>query len=317
MAAQSDDDRHRRSRHPAGARPVRRRRRRQGWRRTCSSPRSSLVFAAFSVYPICLRAPAELHRLARRGARRTGSARQLHLPADQPGLLGSRSATSRCMWLLDRAGRRSCSALAIAVLLDNARLRMRGLFRVAFIAPFVTPLVAMAQIWIVVFDQDYGAGQPRCSTCARAARRRLADHHGVGQADARAAVPVEDHRVRDHHPARRACRPSPRRLRGRLGSTARRAWRQFWSHHRAAGAPDAALPRGPADAGGVPDVRRAVRRDRGRPVQLAPRTAGLYLYNHITGSDLGTGAANSFLLVLLVLRPCRWSSSGCCGRRTR
>ncbi|MFD0663543.1 hypothetical protein [Thermocatellispora tengchongensis] len=29
-------------------------------------------------------------------------------------------------------------------------------------------------------------------------------------------------------------------------------------------------------------------------------TAGLYLYEHITASDLGTGAANSFLLVLLV-----------------
>ena len=30
-------------------------------------------------------------------------------------------------------------------------------------------------------------------------------------------------------------------------------------------------------------------------------TAGYYLYNHVTTSDLGTGAANSFLLVLLVL----------------
>ncbi len=30
-------------------------------------------------------------------------------------------------------------------------------------------------------------------------------------------------------------------------------------------------------------------------------TAGYYLYNHITNSDLGTGAANSFLLVILVL----------------
>ncbi len=30
------------------------------------------------------------------------------------------------------------------------------------------------------------------------------------------------------------------------------------------------------------------------------RTAGLFLYQHITTSDLGTGAANSFLLVVLV-----------------
>lgn len=31
------------------------------------------------------------------------------------------------------------------------------------------------------------------------------------------------------------------------------------------------------------------------------QTSGLYLYNHIGASDLGTGAANSFLLVILVL----------------
>ncbi len=30
-------------------------------------------------------------------------------------------------------------------------------------------------------------------------------------------------------------------------------------------------------------------------------TAGLYLYNHITRADLGTGAANSFLLVVIVM----------------
>ena len=30
-------------------------------------------------------------------------------------------------------------------------------------------------------------------------------------------------------------------------------------------------------------------------------TAGLYLYNHITRADLGTGAANSFLLVIIVM----------------
>ena len=30
-------------------------------------------------------------------------------------------------------------------------------------------------------------------------------------------------------------------------------------------------------------------------------TAGLYLYNHITNADFGTGAANSFLLVIIVM----------------
>ena len=30
-------------------------------------------------------------------------------------------------------------------------------------------------------------------------------------------------------------------------------------------------------------------------------TAGVYLYNHISRADLGTGAANSFLLVIAVM----------------
>ena len=48
-------------------------------------------------------------------------------------------------------------AVLAAVLLNNAKLRLRGFYRTAFIVPFVTPLVAMAQIWIVVFDANYGA----------------------------------------------------------------------------------------------------------------------------------------------------------------
>lgn len=48
-------------------------------------------------------------------------------------------------------------ALVLAVLLVNTKLRGVGLFRTAFIAPLVTPLVAMAQIWIIVFDKSYGA----------------------------------------------------------------------------------------------------------------------------------------------------------------
>lgn len=48
-------------------------------------------------------------------------------------------------------------ALVLAVLLTDPKLRGRGLFRTAFIAPLVTPLIAMAQVWIIVFDRDYGA----------------------------------------------------------------------------------------------------------------------------------------------------------------
>ena len=46
--------------------------------------------------------------------------------------------------------------LALAVVLSNARLRLKAFYRTAFIAPFITPLVAMAQVWIVLFDRDFG-----------------------------------------------------------------------------------------------------------------------------------------------------------------
>ncbi len=45
----------------------------------------------------------------------------------------------------------------VAVLLNSAKLQLRGMYRVAFIVPFVMPLVAVAQIWVVLFDEGYGA----------------------------------------------------------------------------------------------------------------------------------------------------------------
>lgn len=47
-------------------------------------------------------------------------------------------------------------SLVLAVLLSNVRLRGRAIFRTAFIVPLVTPLVAMAQVWIMLFDSRYG-----------------------------------------------------------------------------------------------------------------------------------------------------------------
>src|SRR5690606_24520221 len=58
------------------------------------------------------------------------------------------------LWLLVIPGQ-VILALAVAVALNKARLR--NLFIAALVAPFVTPLVAMAQVWIVLFDRDFGA----------------------------------------------------------------------------------------------------------------------------------------------------------------
>ena len=68
----------------------------------------------------------------------------------------SSMANSGALWLLI-VPVQVVLAVAASVLLNDAKLKLRGFYRTAFIVPFVTPLVAMAQIWIVVFDTDYGA----------------------------------------------------------------------------------------------------------------------------------------------------------------
>lgn len=48
-------------------------------------------------------------------------------------------------------------AIAVAAVLSSQRVRFRGFFRVVFLAPYLVPLVAVAQVWLVLFDQDFGA----------------------------------------------------------------------------------------------------------------------------------------------------------------
>ncbi|MFZ3572809.1 carbohydrate ABC transporter permease [Streptomyces sp. BH097] len=203
---------------------------------------------------------------------------------------------SAMMWLLI-VPVQIVGGLAAAVLLANARLRLRGMFRVAFIAPFVTPLVAMAQVWIVVFDTDYGlvnhllhlVGLPEVAwltstTWAKPTLALLFLWKTTGFAiiillAGLQSVPPDVYEA------------------AALDGASRR--RQFWSLT-------------------LPLVRRSIAFlvviqtlavfqmfaepfvvTQGGPYG-STTTGGLYLYNHITSSDLGTGAANSFLLVLLV-----------------
>ena len=48
-------------------------------------------------------------------------------------------------------------AILVAVLLSRATLRLRWLFRTALLTPYVVPLLAIAQVWLVLFDRDFGA----------------------------------------------------------------------------------------------------------------------------------------------------------------
>ncbi|GGZ03140.1 carbohydrate ABC transporter permease [Streptomyces rochei] len=254
-----------------------------------------VVFAAFGLYPLVFafqlsftdwKGAGEAHFIG------LGNYTYLLTSPEFWSSLGN----SAVMWLLI-VPVQIVGGLAVAVLLANARLRARGLFRVVFIAPFVTPLVAMAQVWIVVFDTDYGlvnsllnlVGLPDVAwlTSTAWAKPTLAllflwKTTGFAIIILLAglqAVPADVYEA------------------AALDGASRR--RQFWSLT-------------------LPLVRRSIAFlvvvqtlavfqmfaepfvvTQGGPYG-STTTSGLFLYNHITSSDLGTGAANSFLLVLLV-----------------
>ncbi|MEU7749382.1 sugar ABC transporter permease [Nonomuraea sp. NPDC049158] len=253
------------------------------------------VFAAFGVYPLVYALRLSFTRWRGAGeATWVGVGNYVYLLTN-PDFWAS-LGNSAVMWLLI-VPVQVVAGLGAAVLLANARLRLRGLFRVAFIAPFVTPLVAMAQVWIVVFDEDYGlvnhvlglVGLPAVGwlTSTAWAKPTLAllflwKTTGFAIIILLAGLQAVPGAVYEAASIDGASR-----------------WRQFWSLT-------------------VPLVRRsiaflvvvqtlAVFQMFAEPYVVteggpygSTTTAGLYLYDHISASDLGTGAANSFLLVLLV-----------------
>lgn len=255
-----------------------------------------LLFAAFGVYPMLFTL-----RLSFTDWRGSGAAQWVGWD-NYTYLLSSEAfwsslGNSAVLWLLVIPVQLT-SALVIAVLLDSAKVRLRSFYRVAFLVPFVTPLVAVAQIWVVVFDQDFGVvnsllgafglpgvGWLTTSAWAKPTLALLFLWKTTGfiviillsglQSIDRALYEAAD-------------------LDGASPS------RQLWNIT-------------------VPLVRRtllfalvlqtlAVFQMFAEPFVVtqggpygSTTTAGLFLYNHITRADLGTGAANSFLLVVLVM----------------
>jgi len=200
------------------------------------------------------------------------------------------------MWMLIVPAQ-TFGAVAVASALTRSRLRFKKTLRTVVILPYVTPLAAMAQAFILIFDQDFGVantllkalGGPQVGwlTSTTWAKPTIAlfilwKTSGFALIIMLAAVqgiPPELYEAAELDGA------------GPL--------RTFWSVT-------------------VPMVRRSVGfflvvstlgisqmflepyvLTRGGPYNSST-TSGLYLFNHISSSDLGTGAANSFLLVVLV-----------------
>ncbi|MBI5160502.1 MAG: sugar ABC transporter permease [Micrococcales bacterium] len=254
------------------------------------------VFVAFSVYPLLFTL-----RLSFTNWRGIGPAEWVGL-GNYSYLLTNAGfwqglANSGALWLLIVPAQ-MVLAVIVAVLLNDMKLRLRGFYRVAFIVPFVTPLVAIAQIWIVLFDQNYGAinsvlgligippiGWLTTSAWAKPTLALLFLWKTTGfiviiLLSGLQAIDDTLYEAADLDGASRS--------------------RQLWSIT-------------------VPLLRRtllfsvvlqtlAVFQMFAEPFVVtqggpygSTTTAGLYLYDNITRADLGTGAANSFLLVILVL----------------
>lgn len=254
------------------------------------------IFLAFSVYPLFFTA-----RLSFTNWRGTGAAEWVGW-GNYTYLLTSPAfwnslANSGVLWLLI-VPIQVVLAVVVAVLLNSAKLRMRGMYRVAFIVPFVTPLVAVAQIWVVLFDQQYGAvnavfgvfGLPEVGwlTTSVWAKPTLALLFLWKTSGFIIIILLSGLQSIDNSLYEAAELDGASRL------------RQLWSIT-------------------VPLLRRTIMFavvlqtlavfqmfaepfvvTQGGPYN-STTTAGYYLYNHITRADLGTGAANSFLLVILVM----------------
>ena len=254
------------------------------------------MFAMFSVYPLIFTARLSFTDWRGSGAAEwVGWDNYVYLLGN-PGFWNS-LGNSAVLWLLILPVQLLIGVLA-AVLLNSAKLRLRSFYRVAFVVPFVTPLVAVAQIWVVVFDQDFGAvngllslvgipeiGWLTTSTWSKPTLALLFIWKTTGFVvlillSGLQSIDASVYEAASIDGAGRA--------------------RALWSIT-------------------VPLIRRtllfcvvlqtlAIFQMFAEPYVVtqggpysSTTTAGLYLYNHITRADLGTGAANSFLLVILVM----------------
>ena len=255
-----------------------------------------VMFAAFGVYPLLFTLRLSFTNWHGAGSPQWIGWDNYTYLLTNPSFWSS-LANSGMLWLLI-IPIQLVAGLITAVLLNNAKMRMRSFYRVALLVPFVTPLVAVAQIWVVVFDQNYGAvnavlrtfGLPNVGwlVTSQWAKPTLAllfmwKTTGFIVIILLSGLQAIDTTVYEAASLDGASRP-----------------RQLWNIT-------------------VPLISRTLMFavvmqtlavfqmfaepyvvTKGGPYS-STTTAGLYLYNHITRADLGTGAANSFLLVVIVM----------------
>ena len=254
-----------------------------------------VIFAAFSAYPMIYALELSFSDWHGGGQLHwVGFANYAYLLTNSQ--FWSSLGNSGLLWLLI-VPIQTVLAVGAASLLTRARLRFTRSLRTIVIVPYVTPLAAMAQAFILIFDQRFGMlnailhffGLPAVGwlTTTTWAKPSIAlfilwKTSGFALIIMLAAV-----------------QSIPEHLYEAAALDGAGPLRMFWSIT-------------------VPMVRRHIGFflvistlgisqmflepyliTQGGPYNSS-MTSGLYLYQHIENSDLGTGAANSFLLVILV-----------------
>jgi ABC-type sugar transport system permease subunit len=113
-----------------------------------------LVFAAFGLYPLLYALRLSFTYWHGAGSPRfIGLANYTFLLTDND--FWNSLETSAVLWLLI-VPLQTVFAILVAAMLSSAMLRFRWFFRTALLTPFVVPLIAVAQIWLILFDPDVG-----------------------------------------------------------------------------------------------------------------------------------------------------------------
>ncbi len=189
-------------------------------------------------------------------------------------------------------------AVVLAVLLSRTTLRFRGFFRTTLLSTYVVPLIAIAQVWLVLFDQDFGAvnsllhlfhlpmiGWLTTSTWAKSTLALLVLWRGSGFAmlamlAAIQNIPLEYYEASAIDGAgaftqfRYITLPLLRRTISFFVVIATLGVIQMFAE------PKVLTNGGPYNS---------------------TMTAGFFLSTYINNSDFGTGAANTFLLIILLV----------------
>jgi ABC-type sugar transport system permease subunit len=113
-----------------------------------------LVFAAFGMYPLLYALRLSFTYWHGAGSPRfIGLSNYTFLLTDND--FWNSLETSAVLWLLI-VPIQTVFAILVAAMLSSAILRFRWFFRTALLTPFVVPLIAVAQIWLILFDPDVG-----------------------------------------------------------------------------------------------------------------------------------------------------------------